>query len=242
MSQFYDLKVKEKQSLTPESMSVVLEIPKALKDVFKFTPGQFVMVEKTFNGEKLRRYYSIYNSPDEFGVIKLGIKFKGQDGFAGFVMHRLAPGETLQVSPPMNDVPFDLEAGIPKKFLGITIGSGITPFYSYLQYLTKHLPNSKMVLIYGNENPKKTMFYKELKALAQQYPEQVKIYFVYSKDPQGDFQGRINTDIIQTVLQKEGAGFDGIYMIGPDDLKKTAAKVLEESGVPAERMHYRVYS
>lgn len=242
MNEFYNLKVIDKQKLTPESVSITLKIPEELKDIFKFKPGQFVMVEKEINGQNLRRYYSIYNSPDESNNLKLGIKFKGQDGFANYVMHKLQPGELLQVSAPMNDVPFDLDAGQKKNFLGITIGSGITPFYSYLQYLTKHMPHTKMVLIYGNDSPEKTMFYNELKSLAQQYPDQVKVYFVYSKSDQGDYKGRINKDIIQSVLEQENAGFDGVYMIGPDDLKKTAAQTLVESGIPTEHLHYRVYS
>ncbi|HFS67624.1 MAG TPA: hypothetical protein ENK67_05370 [Flavobacteriia bacterium] len=243
MSEFYNLKVIDKQQLTPESVSLTLEIPQNLKEIFKFKPGQFVIVEKDLNGETLKRYYSIYNSPDEPNLIKLGIKLKGADGFADFAMHQLKPGEILRVSAPMNDVAFDLSPEKAQKILGITIGSGITPFYSFIQYMVKHLPNAKMVLIYGNETLEKTMFYNKLHQIAKQYPQQLKIYEAFSKDNNhGDFQHRINESVVKKVLEKEDTDFDAVYIVGPDDLKKMAGKVLKEAGITDDKLHYRVYS
>jgi len=241
MSTLHNLQVIDKKMLTPESVSVVLEIPEDLKSKYNFKPGQFVMVEKIINGENLRRYYSIYNLPED-AQIKLGIKLKGKDGFADFAMHHLQHGDTLQVSEPMDDVPFDLSDHSSKRILAITIGSGITPFYSYIQYMLKRQLPHKLVLIYGNESPAKTMFLDEISELEAQFPQHLKVYKVYSKDDSGDFSGRINEQIIKNVLQKEGTGFDAIYMIGPDDLKKTAAKVLTEAGTTSDKLHYRVYS
>ena len=240
MSQFYSLKVLEVKPITPESVSVSLEIPADLEEQFSFMPGQFVMVEKNINNEKLRRYYSIYNIPGE-GVIKLGIKLNGKDGFADYAMHTLQKGDSLQVSAPMNDVAFDYDKK-SQKILAITIGSGITPFYSYIQYMLKYLPEQTFVLVYGNENPDKTMFYKELLGFASAYPKQLKLYNVFSKDESGEYQGRINDVVLKDILQKESSGFDAVFMIGPDDLKKMAAHVLTESGVDPEKLYYRVYS
>jgi len=241
MSKFYTLKVSDKKLLTPESVSIGLEIPEDLRSKFKFVPGQFVMVEKEIDGKNLRRYYSIYNVPDD-KHIQLGIKLKGEDGFAGYAMHGLQVGDTLQVAPPMNDLDFDLQPEKSQKILGITIGSGITPFYSFIKYLIHNLPKTKMVLLYGNENPEKTMFYHELNTLAKQHPGQLKLYHSFSKSDAGDFQGRIDENIIKAVLAKEGTDFDAVYMVGPDDLKKMAAKVLQQAGIPADKLHYRVYS
>ncbi len=240
MSQFHDLEVIEVKPLTPESVSVTLRIPAALQELYDFMPGQFVMVEKEINGQKLRRYYSIYNIPGE-GVIKLGIKFKGRDGFADYAVHTLLNGDVLQVSPPMDDVPFVFDDE-PRKFLGITIGSGITPFFSYIQYMVKYLPRYNFVLIYGNENSDKTMFYKELKEIERLYPGLLKIYHVFSKNDTGDYKGQINSEIIRDILQKEGTGFDGVYMVGPDNLKKTAATVLTANDIDPRKLYYRVYS
>jgi len=240
MSTFHNLKVIDKKLLTPESVSVVLDIPESIKKEYDFKPGQFVIVQKDINGQNLKRYYSIYNSSGE-GVIKLGIKLKDKDGFADYVMHHLQAGDFLQVSEPMDDVPFDL-SDRPQKILAITIGSGITPFYSYIQYMLHKQPHNKLVLIYGNESPGKTMFYKELQNLEKGHPDQLKIYNVYSKDQSGYYNGRINAEVLQDILQKEGADFDAVYMIGPDDLKKTAAKVLINGGIKQDKLHYRVYS
>ncbi len=240
MSQFYSLKVTEVKPITPESVSVSLEIPADLEEQFSFMPGQFVMVEKVINGENLRRYYSIYNTPGE-NVIKLGIKLKGKDGFADYAMHSLQKGDTLQVSTPMNDVAFDFSKS-SQKIMAITIGSGITPFYSYIQYMMQHHFQHYFVLVFGDENPEKTMFYSELQEYARTSPGNFKMYNIFSKDDSGDYRGRINADILQDILQKEGAGFDAVYMIGPDDLKKTLVQVLADSGIDEAKLHYRIYS
>jgi len=241
MHKFYPLKVLDKQQLTPESVSVKLAIPPALKELFRFEPGQFVMVEKEINGENLRRYYSVYSAKDE-PTLNLGIKMKETDGFARYAMHDLQEGDILRVSVPMHDLPFELQRGARRKFLAVTIGSGITPFYSMIQSLLKAEPQSRMVLVYGNHNPQKTMFYDELKNLEKQYPRNLKIYWVFSQSDEGDFQGRISPAVLQKVLEEEGLDFDAVYIIGPDDLKKQTARSLENAGMEPQKMHYRVYS
>ena len=241
MNTFYDLKVSDLQELTPESISVSLSIPEELKGIFDFTPGQFVMVEKEIDGENLRRYYSIY-APKACDSIKLGIKLKGEDGFADYAMHQLTVGETLRVSPPMNDIAYDFNPDGEGRYMAITIGSGITPFYSIIQSMLQHEPKKKFVLVYGNHDVSRTMFYKELTQLQQQHPDRLHIYFVYSQDNSGDYKGRINSEIISDILDKEGTDFKKVFMIGPDEMKKGLAETLKTKGIDKEQLSYRVYS
>ncbi len=240
MSDFYKLQVVEKKQLTPESILISLEIPKNLKKKFQFQPGQFVMLEKEINGKNQRRYYSIC-APAESDKIKLGIKFKGANGFAKYMMNELQKGEYLQVSEPMNDLAFDYKTS--KKYLGITIGSGITPFFSMIQSILRQPTQAKFILIYGNHSSGKTMFKKCLDELSEKYPDRLKIYYVFSQEEQPDaFRGRIDRDIIDEVLEKETLDFDDVYMVGPEDLKKNAAAVLIEHKIPADNIHFRIYS
>jgi len=241
MEKFYNLSVTEKKQLTPDSVSIGLQIPKALQDELAFKSGQFVIVEKEINGENQRRYYSIY-APEGSDTILLGIKLKGKDGFADYAMHQLKVGDILSVSKPMDDVPFVLDKNKSQKYLGITIGSGITPFYSIIQHLIQTAPKSKFVLVYGNHSPEYTMFYEALKQLEEKHPQQLKVYYAFSQYDGGDYQGRISPEFLKKVISEQGTDFDAVYMIGPDDLKKIAAKTLKESGIPEEKMHYRVYS
>lgn len=241
MSEFHPLKVKDVRKITPESVSVTLEVPAGLKDKFNFTPGQFVMLEKEIDGENLRRYYSIYSIPEEEDI-KLGIKLKGKDGFADYAMHRLQPGESLNISLPMDDVKVDFSKNSPKKYLAVTIGSGITPFYSIIRQMLKKEPKSKFILVYGNHTPELTMFREELLRIQRENPEQFKMYEVFSQSDKGDFTGHIDEGIMRQVLDKEGKDFDAIYLIGPDDLKKKVASELKNAGIPEDKMHYRVYS
>lgn len=241
MSTFYDLKVSDLQKITQESISVSLSIPEKLKSIFDFTPGQFVMVEKEIDGENLRRYYSIY-APKNCDSIKLGIKLKGEDGFADYAMHQLAVGDTLRVSPPMDDIAYDFNPDDEARYMAIAIGSGITPFYSIIQSMLQHEPKKKFVLVYGNHDVSRTMFYKELTQLQQQHPDRLHIHFVFSQDTSGDYKGRINSEVISEILDKEGTNFKKVFMIGPDEMKKELAEALQSKGVGKEKLSYRVYS
>ncbi len=241
MCGFHSLKVKEVKKLTPETVSISLEISDDLKDNYAFNPGQFVIVEKEIGGEKLKRYYSIYSTPGEEDI-KLGIKLKGKDGFADYAMHHLKTGEHLDVSEPMDDVKITLKPEHEKKYLAVTIGSGITPFYSIIREMIKKEPKSHFVLVYGNHDQERAIFLKQLRELQKKYPEQFKMYEIYSQEEFEGHKGRINEAVIQKVLNEEGKDFDAVYIIGPDDLKKTVADTLTKAGIPGEKFFFRIYS
>jgi len=241
MNELYPLKIIEKKLLTNESVSIKLEIPTSLKKIFQFEPGQFVMIEKEIDGKKFRRYYSIYSTKNQ-PYISLGIKVKENDGFASFALNDLKTGDFLQVSPPGNDIPFKIEPDKKRKFLAVTIGSGITPFYSMIQSIINEETQSKIILLFGNHNTEKTMFYNELKELEKKYPNNLKIYWVFSQTNEGDFKGHIDQNIIEKLIKEEGTDFDAVYIIGPDDLKKKVAETLKNQGITDDKLHYRIYS
>jgi ring-1,2-phenylacetyl-CoA epoxidase subunit PaaE len=49
---FHKLKVSEVRRETPDSVSVVFEIPEDLRQTFSFTQGQNITVRATLNGGK----------------------------------------------------------------------------------------------------------------------------------------------------------------------------------------------
>ena len=56
---FHTIKIKEVKKETADCISVLFEIPLALKKEFRFSQGQSLTMRTTINGEEVRRTYSL---------------------------------------------------------------------------------------------------------------------------------------------------------------------------------------
>src|SRR5690606_26308147 len=97
---FYPLKVKDIRPETSDCVSVALEVPDELKEIFRFAPGQYLTFKKHLNEAELRRSYSICCSPND-NELRVAIKKVEQGKFSGFANVELKPGDMLDVMPPM---------------------------------------------------------------------------------------------------------------------------------------------
>ena len=64
---FFSLKVKDVRPETNDCVSVALEVPDELKDIFRFAPGQYLTFKKHIKDAEVRRSYSICCSPNDNG-------------------------------------------------------------------------------------------------------------------------------------------------------------------------------
>ena len=99
---FYDLMINAVRQDTSESFEISFAIPKTLKSMFDFIPGQYLTLRSEINGEDVRRSYSIC-SPVGSKNLAVGIKRISGGTFSGFVSG-LKCGDTLQVMSPMRKV------------------------------------------------------------------------------------------------------------------------------------------
>ena len=65
MPEFHSLNVKEIKKETSDTVSISFDVPAELKNVYKFTPGQYLTLKLEVNNEECRRSYSICSSSDE---------------------------------------------------------------------------------------------------------------------------------------------------------------------------------
>ena len=68
------LRVSRTIQETHDAMSVVLEIPEHLRDVFSYRAGQFLSFKVPNQGRVLTRSYSLASSPDVDGEHKVTVK------------------------------------------------------------------------------------------------------------------------------------------------------------------------
>ena len=73
MARFHSLQVTEVRRDTRDAVVITLVPRDEDRAVFDFTQGQYLTFRRKFDGEELRRSYSICAGRDE-GVLKVGIK------------------------------------------------------------------------------------------------------------------------------------------------------------------------
>ena len=93
---FYALKVKDVRAETADCVSVSLEVPAELGDLFRFAPGQYLTFRKHMEGAEVRRSYSICSSPSE-GELRVAIKKVENGRFSTYAHSSIKAGDELDV-------------------------------------------------------------------------------------------------------------------------------------------------
>ena len=62
LPRFHSLRVADLRRETPDAVSIAFEVPEALKPLYGFRPGQYLTLRRDFEGEEVRRSYSITSS------------------------------------------------------------------------------------------------------------------------------------------------------------------------------------
>ena len=158
MTKFYSLTIANIRPETDSAICLSLNIPDELKQKFTFTPGQFLTLQASIDGEVIRRCYSICSGVDE-AQLSIAIKRVDKGVFSNFANDNFNVGDSIEVMPPQGDFTLNLNDDASSKQLGknymlLAAGSGITPILSLIKSIFSRELNSKITLVYGNQkNP-----------------------------------------------------------------------------------------
>ncbi|MER3319447.1 MAG: ferredoxin--NADP reductase [Allomuricauda sp.] len=242
MSESHALKIAAVDKLTPNAVALTFDIPENLKDVYSFKAGQYITLKHELNGKELRRAYSI-SSPPSSGKLTVGIK-KMEDGkFSVYANESIKAGDTMEVMPPEGR--FVFEEATPKKIAAFAAGSGITPIISIAQTVLESNPENTFVLVFGNQSPEETMYFKEIQAIKEKYGERFFVQYVYSRSNVDEaLFGRIERSTVNFVLKNKfkGTSFDSFYLCGPEEMIHQVTDTLKENGVTEDKIHFELFT
>ncbi len=231
MSTFYPLPIKKIEPLTPSSVAITLGIGAEIKELFQFKAGQYITIKKTLNGEELRRAYSISSAPGE-ADITIGVKRVDRGSFSDYANTKLQEGELLDVSVPEGRFVFDSDQ--KREIMAFAAGSGITPIMSIARTVLASHPESKFVLVYGNQNLSEAMFYEEIKGLQKEYNDRFFVQLVCSRAKEEDaLFGRIDASVVNFALKNKfkDLNIDTFYLCGPEPMINLVRDVLQDKGI-----------
>jgi len=241
---FYELKIADIRRETPDCVSVALEMPEALRELFQFKAGQYLNFRKFLDGQELRRSYSICSSPLE-QEWRVAIKKVPGGVFSTFANEALQVGDALEVMPPSGRFGQHIEGQDDQFYVAFAAGSGITPILSLIKTVLATQPNSRFVLLYGNQNRQSILFKNELEALKNRYMGRLSVYHVLSRERVDIpwLNGHIDAEKCQLLLQKllPAQPVSQYFICGPEAMIHTLRQSLADLGVELQKIHFELF-
>lgn len=231
MSEFHKLPIKNVNQETNDCVSIAFEVPENLKSEFEFTQGQYLTFKINYEGEELRRSYSICTSPFD-NELAIAVKRIPKGKISNFLNEKANQLDTLEVMPPTGSFFAELNSSNKKHYVAFAAGSGITPIMSIVKATLDKEPESKFTLFYGNKTPDTVIFKEELDKLAADH-ERFNLVNIYSRFNTGDdlLNGRIDTNKAMKLIDKYVTDdlSKEFFMCGPEEMTLGVSEKLKEN-------------
>jgi ring-1,2-phenylacetyl-CoA epoxidase subunit PaaE len=245
MSRFLPLTVAEVRKDTRDAVVLTLAPRPEDAERFRFIQGQYLTFRRDFDGEELRRSYSICAGLDE-GRLQVGIKRVEGGAFSTWANEALAPGEVLDAMPPMGNFHAPIDVAAQRDYLGFAGGSGITPVLSILKTVLAREPGSRFTLVYANRSVSSIMFREELEDLKNIYLGRLSVLHILEQDGQEIdlFTGRIDDAKLAALFTHwiDAASIDTVFICGPEPMMLTIAAGLKARGLAEERIKFELFA
>src|SRR5205807_387158 len=139
---FHRLTVNDLRRESADAVSLTFSIPPELAGAYAFSPGQYLTLRTTLDGEEVRRSYSICSGPDD-GEIRIAVKKVDGGAFSSWAAEELKCGDELDVMTPTGRFGAIAPAVAGQIHVGFAAGSGITPILSIVKGVLAREPYSR---------------------------------------------------------------------------------------------------
>ncbi|MFC4375723.1 2Fe-2S iron-sulfur cluster-binding protein [Nocardia halotolerans] len=217
---------------TPDTHSVVFEVPADLRERFAYQPGQFLTLripsERTGS---VARCYSLASSPFTDDQPKVTVK-RTEGGYgSNWLCDNISAGDEIEVLPPSGVfTPKNLDENL----LLFGAGSGITPVMSILKSALSQ-GSGKVVLIYANRDAGSVIFAGELRELVAKFPQRLTV--IHWLEP---LLGLPTADMLAGLVAPYTA-YEA-FMCGPKPFMDLVHDTLASLEVPRARTHAEVFN
>ena len=238
--QFHTLRIDSLRRETDDAVSLSFAVPDALREAYAFTPGQYLTLRATIDGEEVRRSYSICSGLDD-GELRVAIKRVPGGAFSGWANDALRVGDALSVMTPDGRFGVPLEPDAARTLVAFAAGSGITPVLSILKTVLAREPASRFVLFYGNRSTESIMFRGELEDLKDRFMARLSVFHVLSREQQdvAVLNGHLDAEKVGVLMRAmvSPQAVDHAFVCGPQPMIEGLEKALADLGLPRGRIH-----
>lgn len=244
MSTFYKLNIKEVRKETNDAVSILFNIPEALKSNYFYKAGQYINLKLKLDNQEIRRAYSICSSP-ESGELRIAVKAVKNGAFSQFANQSLKEGDTLEVGFPEGKFVFEPKSENQKNYAGFAAGSGITPVMAIIKSVLESEPQSSFILVYGNKTPDETIFFNEINDLHLKYINRFFVHYVYSQaKTDNDLFGRIDKSTVNFVLNNKHKEkeINKFYLCGPEEMIDAVSETLKQNNISDKNIKFELFT
>ncbi|MBW3544413.1 MAG: iron-sulfur cluster-binding domain-containing protein [Bacteroidetes bacterium] len=210
----------------------------------RYQAGQYLTMIYPDREDEIRRSYSITSSPALQEPLALGVQRIENGLFSRYLFDHVKPGDQLQTigAGGLFTLPEDLNPY--KQVFLFAAGSGITPIYGLIKELLYAHPRLRVVLIYSNRSPERTIFQVPLQQLVKEFPAQLHIEFLFSSSKQLS-KARLYRDLLkQLVNQYAIAPPEQLlcYLCGPENYMRMCLYGLRQLEVPLQNIRREYFT
>jgi ring-1,2-phenylacetyl-CoA epoxidase subunit PaaE len=244
MASFYPLRVADIRRETRDAVVLTLAPRPEDRDVFAFTQGQYLTFRRSFDGEEIRRSYSICVERGA-ELLQVGIKRVEGGCFSTWANEDLQVGAELEAMPPMGNFHAPIEPERAKRYLGFAGGSGITPVLGIIRTVLAEEPDSSFTLVYGNRSTNAIMFREDLEDLKNRYLGRFSIVHILESDQDIElFTGRVDAEKCEALFGAwiDVSGADQAFICGPEPMMLAVAATLKAHGMAEDRIKFELFA
>ncbi len=245
MPRFHPLEVTGVRKETRDAVVVTLKPRDADAEAFAFRQGQYLTFRRAFDGEELRRSYSICSGLDE-GCLRVGIKRVDGGAFSTWANEELKPGDVLEAMPPQGRFFTVIEPDAARSYLGFAAGSGITPVLSIIKTVLAREPQSTFTLIYANRQTSSIMFREELEDLKNLHLGRFSVIHILEAEGQEIdlFTGRIDSEKMDMLFRLwiDAESVDTAFICGPEPMMLTIAESLRRHRLTEDQIKFELFA
>jgi len=201
-----------------------------------FSPGQYMIFHVPGVDNVIRRSYSISSHPSDRTHFEICVRAVS-GGFCSNFIHRLRPGDCIQVEGPYGD--FRLDHGSQRDMLMIATGTGIAPIKSMLLSLLGQTGTRRIRLFFGLRNVSDLFYTDILSDLRETHPWFEPTIILSQPDPIGwsGLRGRV-TDLIRDQVSADEASNTDAYLCGGRPMIEEAKRLLIHKGMNIKHIHH----
>lgn len=245
MARFFPLNVTDIKRETRDAVVVTLAPREEDRERFGFIQGQYLTFRRLFDGNELRRSYSICAGLDE-EVLRVGIKRQDGGCFSTWANEELKPGDVLEAMSPAGTFHAPIDAASGKTYVGFAGGSGITPVLSIVKTVLAREPKSQFTLVYANRSISAIMFREELEDLKNRYMGRFTVIHILEDDAQEIdlFTGRLDADKCSLLMKGwiDAEAVDMAFICGPEPMMLAVASSLKAHGLKEEQIKFELFA
>lgn len=225
-TQYHKLVIEKVIEEAPDVKTFVLSSEQPL--VYK--AGQFLTLVFQEEGAEERRSYSFSSSPEASEPMAITLKRIPNGRYSRPLIDKARPGDTLFTTGAAGNFTLPENFDHYQEIFFFAAGIGITPVFSLIKTILFRYPEKQVVLMYSSPNVDETVFYKELVAFQERFPENFRLLFLISSSPDLS-RARLSKWLLPQLLQEYSGSEKGkqlFFACGPFAYMRMVKLSLEE--------------